>query len=154
MWDHDCGSLPIADHRGHIIGMVTDRDICMAAYTQGRPLREIRVTVAGSAPVHSVPPDASIAFAYQVMKMHRVRRLPVIDRGGNLVGMVSLGDIVRRARHASGLDVDLDAEQIMSMLAEVCRSSVPHLAAVERAEPQPKRSAMQSGNAESPLAKS
>jgi len=124
MWEHDCGALPIADRRGHIIGMVTDRDICMAAYTQGRPLREVPVTVAASQSVHSVPPEASLALAYHLMKMHRVRRLPVIDLGGNLVGIVSVGDIVRCARHARGLDDDVDPERIMSMLAEVCRSSV------------------------------
>src|SRR5262245_6101900 len=38
MWEHDCGVVPVVDHEGTAVGMITDRDICMAAYTQGRPL--------------------------------------------------------------------------------------------------------------------
>lgn len=125
MWEHDCGAIPIADPRGHIIGMVTDRDICMAAYFQGRTLHEIPVTIAGSHGMHSVGPDAPVEHAYGVMKMHRVRRLPVIDRGGNLVGMVSLSDIVRHAARSRAPDADLDGEHVVSALAEVCRPHSP-----------------------------
>jgi CBS domain-containing protein len=37
MWTRDCGCVPVVDGDGHVVGMVTDRDVCMAAYTQGRP---------------------------------------------------------------------------------------------------------------------
>ena len=49
MWDHDCGALPVIDDSGRVLGMITDRDVCMAAYTQGRPLAEIPVEIAGKA---------------------------------------------------------------------------------------------------------
>lgn len=42
MWERDCGVVPVVDDESRIVGMLTDRDICMAAYTQGRPLPEIR----------------------------------------------------------------------------------------------------------------
>src|SRR5690606_28351921 len=42
MWDHDCGVVPVVDSERRPIGMVTDRDVCMAAYTQGKPLSAIR----------------------------------------------------------------------------------------------------------------
>ncbi len=119
MWDHDCGAIPIVDRRGHVVGMVTDRDICMAAYTRGEPLRQIPVTVAGSRSVHSVPPDASLAWACEVMKRHRVRRLPVIDVGGNLAGMLSLADLVRDAQSSS--EPGDSVQHIVSMLAEIGR---------------------------------
>src|SRR5262245_1269543 len=44
MWDHDCGALPVTSADGEeprVVGMLTDRDVCMAAYTQGRALRDI-----------------------------------------------------------------------------------------------------------------
>ena len=41
MWDHDCGCVPVVDDAGHIQGMITDRDICMAAFTQGKRLDEM-----------------------------------------------------------------------------------------------------------------
>ena len=43
MWGHDCGVVPVVDDDGRVVGMITDRDICMAAYTQGVPLSAIRV---------------------------------------------------------------------------------------------------------------
>jgi len=43
MWDNACGCVLIADERDQPVGILTDRDICMAAYTQGQPLKEISV---------------------------------------------------------------------------------------------------------------
>ena len=43
MWENDCGCVPIVDDEGRGVGMVTDRDVCMAAYTQGGPLTHLRV---------------------------------------------------------------------------------------------------------------
>jgi CBS domain-containing protein len=125
MWDHDCGAIPVLDERGHTIAIVTDRDICMAAYTQGKPLWAIPVTVAASHRVHSVLPDASLAVAHQLMKMHRIRRLPVVDHGGNLVGILSMADLVRAARPTLDRTHPLHAEHVVSMLAEVHRPSLP-----------------------------
>ncbi len=125
MWDHDCGALPIQDERGHTVGVVTDRDICMAAYTQGKPLRAIPVTVAGSRSLHSVRPDTPVEVAEAVMKMHRIRRVPVLDLGGNLVGMCSLADIVRCARSAQDDDDGLGADRIVSTLESVDRPAAP-----------------------------
>jgi CBS domain-containing protein len=46
MWDRDVGCLPVVGADGSVVGMITDRDVCMGAYTQGRPLHEIPVSVA------------------------------------------------------------------------------------------------------------
>ena len=53
MWDHDCGCAPVVDGHGRLAGIITDRDICMAAYTQGMPLEAIPVERAMSARVVS-----------------------------------------------------------------------------------------------------
>jgi len=132
LWDHDCGALPVVDGRGRTVGMITDRDVCMAAYTTGRTLAAITVTCASSHGVHSVTPDDSIEHAESVMKMHRVRRLPVIDIGGNLIGILSLADIARHAHPsappAPGAEVTdaLDSERVASTAAAVFRSHNPH----------------------------
>jgi CBS domain-containing protein len=122
MWDHDCGAIPVTDGSGRTVAMITDRDICMAAYIRGQPLRQIGVMVAASRHLHSVRPDASVAVAYEIMKRHRVRRLPVIDLGGALVGMLSLADVVRNARRASEPSDALDVEQVAVTMAEVFRT--------------------------------
>jgi signal-transduction protein with cAMP-binding, CBS, and nucleotidyltransferase domain len=77
MWDADVGALPVVDQTGCILAMITDRDICMAAYTQGKPLREMPASVAASHHVHGVHPYDLIESALTTMKLHRVRRVPV-----------------------------------------------------------------------------
>jgi CBS domain-containing protein len=99
MWERDCGSVPVIDSSGSVCGMVTDRDICMAAYTQGLPLHEIAVRRAMSSHVHACRPEATIEEAQTLMRRNKVRRAPVLDRD-HLVGIVSLSDLVARAAHA------------------------------------------------------
>jgi CBS domain-containing protein len=124
MWEYDCGAVPIVDERGHTVGMITDRDICMAAYIQGKPLTMLPVIGVGASRVHAIRPDAPIEEAHHLMKMHRVRRLPVIDIGEHLVGMVSVADLVR---HARGSAPPGDAEHVAtvaSVLGEVFRPAL------------------------------
>jgi CBS domain-containing protein len=95
MWRHDCGAVPVVDGEWRVHGMVSDRDICMAAYEQGRRLSHIRVWSACTRPVHACRPTDSIEAAERLMRAARVRRLPVVDRQGRLIGIVALGDLAR-----------------------------------------------------------
>src|SRR5207245_173206 len=63
MWDHDCGGLPVVDDRGVPLGMVTDRDICMAAYTRGVPLKDIPIQSVMSRHLYSCRVDDPIETA-------------------------------------------------------------------------------------------
>ena len=93
MWEHDIGALPVVDDMGQLIGMVTDRDACMAAYTQNQPLSTIPVSVAMTNHIVTCrPEDADIAVA-KLMAKHKVRRIPVIDDQQRPIGMVSLNDL-------------------------------------------------------------
>src|SRR4051812_27450098 len=89
MWEHDCGVVPVTQD-SRVVGLVTDRDICMATYTQGRPPAEIRVGDVMSKGVHACSPDDSVASALSQMAAKRVRRLPVIDSDGRLIGILAL----------------------------------------------------------------
>ena len=110
MWEHDCGVVPVVDDDGRIAGIVTDRDICMAAYTQGRILGEIPVAVAMSGRVLSCRADDSLESAERVMSDNQVRRLPVLDKEDRPVGLVSYSDVVRHAStmaHGDGVDFEV-----------------------------------------------
>jgi CBS domain-containing protein len=100
MWEHDCGVVPVTvveDGGERVVGMLTDRDVCMAAYTQGRPLWDIPATVAMSHVVRSCRPRDTIKSALAVMAAERIRRLPVLDeRSDRLVGLLSLADVARQ----------------------------------------------------------
>ena len=93
MWEHDCGTIPVVDQEGRLAGMVTDRDICMAAYTQGLPLRAIPVTSAMTQYALACHLDDSVNTAEELMREGQIRRVPVLNREKRLVGIVSLGDI-------------------------------------------------------------
>ena len=98
MWEGDCGCVPVVDANGFVLGIITDRDICMATYTQGKPLHEIAVSSAISWQVFSCREDDDIAHAEALMQRHQVRRLPVTSFSGRLVGLLSLSDIIKRAK--------------------------------------------------------
>ncbi|HEX9725291.1 MAG TPA: CBS domain-containing protein [Vicinamibacteria bacterium] len=97
MWESDCGSLPVLDQNGRVVGMITDRDVCMAAYTQAQLLGRIPVSRALSPELHSCKPEEDLDKVENRMRSHQVRRLPVVDDEGHLRGVLSLADIAQRA---------------------------------------------------------
>jgi CBS domain-containing protein len=101
MWDRDCGAIPVVGADGRVAGIITDRDICMAALFQGRPLREIAVADAMTTDVCTCQAGDDVARAEQMMSERQVRRLPVVTASGEPVGMLSLSDIAQAARQAS-----------------------------------------------------
>ena len=128
MWERDCGIVPVVglvddDAAPPIVGMLTDRDICMAAYTQGRPLHDIPVATAMSQSVCSCRPTDAIGVALKVMQTNQIRRLPVVDGDDRLIGMLSLADLAREATRENGQKTRaITDEMVGSTLEVVCQS--------------------------------
>ncbi len=124
MWDNNCGTVAVlAD--GKVAGVLTDRDICMAAYTQGRGLADIRVSSAMSKQLFACRPDDAVAKAEEFLRANGVRRLPVIDADNHLVGILSLDDIAREAmreRKSKGR-VEITAQEVCDTLGAICEHS-------------------------------
>jgi CBS domain-containing protein len=99
MWENDCGAVPVADENNRVVGMITDRDICMAAYIQGRPLWQMPVGSTMAKQVHGVRETDPLETVETLMRRMQVRRVPVIDGGGQIKGILSMNDL---ARHAHG----------------------------------------------------
>ena len=93
MWEEPCGAVPVVDEQSKPIGFLTDRDICIAAYTQGKSLERLRVEVAMARKVVSCGADDDLRSAAELMRENRTRRLPVVDRNGTLAGLLSLDDL-------------------------------------------------------------
>jgi CBS domain-containing protein len=126
MWDGDLGSVPVLDREQKVVGMITDRDICMAAYTRGRPLRDMRVRDTMSKVVHACRVDDDVTEAERVMRTKQLRRMPVLDERERLVGILSLNDLAlaamdRRARQEKGLA----AEDVVAVLGGICAHRAP-----------------------------
>ncbi len=126
MWDNDCGFVPVieSDGLGALLGVVTDRDIAMAAYTQGKAPSTIPVMRVISHKPICCYQDDDIATAEHLMKSHQVRRLPVIDENRCIVGILSLNDLAREVQleQGPGRRLELAAADVAATLAAVGKS--------------------------------
>lgn len=130
MWRYDCGFIPVCrgDGRGGPVGVITDRDICMCALFKGRPLSQLTVSeaISDQQQVYVCQEDDSLAQAEELMSSARVRRLPVIDGSGALVGVISLADLAREASRQQDLsDREISDAEVHETLAHICAPAVP-----------------------------
>jgi CBS domain-containing protein len=105
MWDSDCGALPVLNTQGLVMGMITDRDICMAAATKNKPPSEITVWETTSGKVYTCLPTDDVHTALDIMKRERVRRLPVVDEEGVFQGVIAMNDFLLSAQEARGRSI-------------------------------------------------
>lgn len=132
MWDHDIGVVAVIDQAGQVIGVVTDRDACMAAYLSGRALGEILVSTAMSDHAVTCGPDDSDSAVAALMAKHKIRRIPVVDGSRRPLGMVSLNDLARTM--ARGREVP--ATEVAGTLAAISEHRTPEADAGARRRPQ------------------
>lgn len=98
MWRRDCGVVPVVEDDGRVVGVVTDRDICMALSMRGQRAGEVRVAEVMAQGVETCTPVDDVREALEAMSRRQVRRLPVVDSRGHLVGILSVNDIIRHTR--------------------------------------------------------
>ncbi|MGK0155505.1 MAG: CBS domain-containing protein [Neolewinella sp.] len=97
MWEQDCGFVPVVDGTNTLVGVVTDRDLCMASYMQSAPIASIPVVaVMVPEPVTCGPEDTLVA-AMETLAQQQVHRLPVVDSQGVLLGVLSTNDVMQVA---------------------------------------------------------
>jgi CBS domain-containing protein len=98
MREHALGCLPVVNEAGVLMGIITDRDIALGAHEYGEALWRLRIADSMHVPVYTCRADDDLEVAVRLMRQHRVRRLPVVDRDGKPVGMISLDDIAHASR--------------------------------------------------------
>lgn len=116
-WENDCGCVPLVDDQGRLTGMVTDRDLCMAAHFSGLPLKQLRLgDLVQSAALQTCRPEQALEDAAELMKRHQIRRVPVVGADRRLVGILSLNDIAVARRHGGRIP----AEAVADTLGAIC----------------------------------
>lgn len=116
MTSENCGALPVVESRqdNHLCGMITDRDIVVRIVGKGLDPAGSMVQQAMSTNLVGIGPDSSIEECVQLMAENQVRRIPVVDRDGLVIGIVAQADLAR----ASARQQDLEAE-LADMVEEV-----------------------------------
>lgn len=138
MRDRGCGAVVVVQGPNRVVAMVTDRDITMAALRTNKPLSDLPVATAMSRALHVAQPDEGLAELAGRMALHQIRRLPVLDARGALVGLVALDDLARLAREQADLFAPAVAPQdVGAALGDIVRPRLVGLpsegAAVDRA---------------------
>jgi len=121
MWEADCGALPVVDEGNRVVGIVTDRDLCMTLALTGQPAQDLPVRSILHPTLHTCRPSDEVREALRQMRLHRIRRLPVVDAAGKLQGMLSFADLARAARpDAAAGPADIADEDVMLALKTIC----------------------------------
>lgn len=119
MWDNDCGAVPVVDAEDKVVGMVTDRDVCMGAHFSGKALREQRASGCMAGEVLTCRPGDDVVAVMGAMAKRKVRRVPVADETGRLVGLVSVGDLFAAHGRAKAREKKAVAEALFALMASV-----------------------------------
>jgi CBS domain-containing protein len=102
MQEEDVGLTPIVEGDNKLIGMLTDRDLATRVAAQGRDPDQVKVRDVASKQLVTIDPQQDLDEGLRMMAKHQVRRLPVIEEDGRLVGVVAQADIARECESHTG----------------------------------------------------
>lgn len=125
MCKNACGFLPVVGEGGNVIGVITDRDICIALGTRdqkpaGVLVKDVMLPKRCTFPkLFTCTPDDDIHCALKTMRTEKIRRVPVIDREGGLLGILSMDDIVLRACAGAGRH-DISCKDVVDAYKAIC----------------------------------
>lgn len=126
MWVHNCGMLPVVDENEKCLGVITDRDICIALGTRDRRASEITVGEVINGKLFYCAAEDEIRSALEIMRRNRVRRLPVLGKNGVLEGILSMDDVVLLAQIGpDGASAGLSGEDMVKTYQGIAGHPLP-----------------------------
>jgi len=128
MWNRNCGILPVVNAENVVVGVVTDRDLCIALGTRNRLAGEITVGEVTSNRLIFCRPDDEIHHVLALMAEGKVRRLPVINEKGVVEGILSMDDVLLHSETGRfGKAPDLSFDEAAAALKRLYRPELPQL---------------------------
>jgi CBS domain-containing protein len=117
MWDKNCGSIPVLDGSGALVGLITDRDIAMGCALNHKAEWDLKANdILNNRALFTCKSDEDVKNALQIMSEHHVRRLPVVDGNGHLQGVLSIDDVIALAQEGNP---ELSYHDTMNTLKQV-----------------------------------
>jgi CBS-domain-containing membrane protein len=121
LWRNNCGTLPVSGSDGKLLGVITDRDICIALGTRNWRASDLAVRDVAINPVFTCEPDDDVHEALKAMRKHQVRRIPVVHQDGKLAGIVCLDELVLHAEKPdSKKPVGISYEDVVNTMKAIC----------------------------------
>ena len=113
MQTHHIGCIPICDSENCMIGIITDRDIVLRCIANNKDVKETTLSEIMTTNVCTCKEDDEIQDAQSKMGKDQIRRLPVVDNNGKVVGMLTLGDLAQN-------DIEIGQEEISDTINSIC----------------------------------
>lgn len=134
MWNEDCGIVPLVDDDNSLQGVITDRDIAMAATLKHRPLWEIRANeLLEGKTCQACHIDDNLQDVLEQMGQHQLHRMPVVDSENHIIGMIGIKDIVEHTKAGKAKAArnarSLSPSEVTSTLQKICRTNGQMIAA-------------------------
>ena len=122
MWDKDCGAVPVVNQDKRVVGIITDRDICMAVVMGNRLASEITTNELIGGLVRVCSPEDSVETALEIMEHAQLRRLPVVAKDGTLCGIFSISDAIRQTGKDEKKNKRVSRKSVLKTLNSICES--------------------------------
>lgn len=122
MWQNDCGAVAVVNDQGRAVGMITDRDIAIAAGSRHASTDQIRVADVINGRLVAVQPDDDVRAALEAMREAQVRRLLVTNLDGKLAGVLSINDVILAAHAGNGKSRSgVPSDEVLRAMQTICR---------------------------------
>jgi CBS domain-containing protein len=126
MWNNRCGALPVVDADERVISMITDRDICIALGTRNLRASDVKVSDVAPPRVFTCSEGDDISVALGTMVSQNVRRLPVVNEHGKLVGLISIDDFLLHTEPGRAGILSLEALDALKTIVGNRKRDHPH----------------------------
>lgn len=126
MWEDRCGALPVIDAEERVISMITDRDVAIALGTRNLLASDVLVQDVAPPRVFTCRDTDNISLALQTMVSQNVRRLPVVDLEGKLVGVISIDDFLLHTEPGRAGVLSLETLEALKTIVENRKRDHPH----------------------------
>jgi CBS domain-containing protein len=125
MAKNECGFLPVVGDGGNVVGVITDRDICIALGTRNQKPADVLVKDVVLPKEYTFPKlftctlEDEIHSVLKTMRIERIHRLPVVSSEGSLLGILSIDDVVLHACSSAGKN-DISCKDVVDTLKAIC----------------------------------